>query len=130
MRLLQSKDFVIRLEAAKSLNVLKQGNPKLSIDQRLLTRIILRENTYYRNGINIIASLEKVIENYEEDEEKETDFNTDLLIARESLIELLNEQLHQSLECIFSQMTNSWISVASILLSIKLYSLSLFRFRL
>ena len=100
MRLLKSKDFTIRLEAAKSLNKLQLNTPNLRMEQRQITKIILKESRYYKNTINAISTLKKMIEN-QEFEESDDDALTDLLIARESLLEILEDQLEQSLECVF-----------------------------
>tara|TARA_R110002072_G_scaffold23949_3_gene82047 strand:- start:27928 stop:30771 length:2844 start_codon:yes stop_codon:yes gene_type:complete len=100
MRLLKSKDFTIRLEAAKSLNKLQLNTPNLRMEQRQITKIILKESRYYKNTINAISTLKKMIEN-QDFEESDDDALTDLLIARESLLEILEDQLEQSLECVF-----------------------------
>tara|TARA_R110002049_G_scaffold72395_19_gene186739 strand:- start:2016 stop:4859 length:2844 start_codon:yes stop_codon:yes gene_type:complete len=100
IRLLKSKDFTIRLEAAKSLNKLQLNTPNLRLEQRQITKIILKESRYYKNTINAISTLKKMIEN-QEFEESDDDALTDLLIARESLLEILEDQLEQSLECVF-----------------------------
>jgi AAA family ATP:ADP antiporter len=101
MRLLKSKDFIIRLEAAKSLNTIKFNSGSISIDQRQLTKIILKESLYYRNTINASASIKKLIDKDSKVEDLKSDIDTELRIARESLLEILNFQLDQGLECIF-----------------------------
>jgi len=103
MRLLQSKDFVIRLEAAKSLNKVQTKGANIKLDQRLLTKIILKESDYYRNSINASAAIKNEIEKGLDHPniDIESDVQTELLIARESLLEVLHYQLDQSLECIF-----------------------------
>jgi len=100
MRLLQSKDFVIRTEAAKSLNTLKLENVSLPVDQRLLTKILLKESTFYRNTLTAIVSIKGLIENSETDT-LDNDAQIESIIARENLLDLLLEQLDQSLDCIF-----------------------------
>ena len=100
VRLLHSKDFVIRLEAAKSLNTLKINNPSISIDQRQLSKILMKEGVFYRNTINAIASLQKSAMKLENEAEL-SDEDTELLIAREHLLDVLLSQLNESLECIF-----------------------------
>ncbi len=102
MRLLRSKDFVIRLEAAKSLNTIRSQFPQASLDQRLLTKIILRESTYYKNSINTLSSLKSSLaKSMNSETEMTNDLQVDLQIARESLIDILELQLEQSLECVF-----------------------------
>ncbi len=100
MRFLNSKDFTIRLEAAKSLNKLQLNTPSLKFDQRRITRIILKESQYYKNTINAISTLKRKSEE-QEFNDVEDDRETDLLIARESLLDILEDQLDQSLECVF-----------------------------
>jgi AAA family ATP:ADP antiporter len=101
MRMLQSKDFIIRLEAAQSLNKLQKKSSNLKFDQRAVTKVTLRESLYYRNSLNAIDTIRQLIETSGDAIDKETDRETDLLIARESLLELLHLQLDQSLESIF-----------------------------
>lgn len=100
MRFLQSKDFVIRTEAAKSLNALKLENVSVSVDQRMLTRILLKESTFYRNSLNAIVTLKASIDTTEVDTLQD-DAEIESVIARENLMDLLMDQLEQSLDCIF-----------------------------
>lgn len=100
MRFLQSKDFVIRTEAAKSLNTLKLENVSLSVDQRMLTRILLKESTFYRNTLNAIITFKGFVDSSDVDD-LESDDQIESVIARENLIDLLMDQLEQSLDCIF-----------------------------
>ncbi|WP_432412903.1 NTP/NDP exchange transporter [Rasiella sp. SM2506] len=100
MRFLQSKDFVIRTEAAKSLNTLKLENVSLAVDQRMLTRILLRESVFYRNTLHAIITLKGFIDTSQTDS-LDTDAEIESSIARENLVDLLLEQLNQSLDCIF-----------------------------
>lgn len=69
----------------------------------MLTKIILKESTYYRNGINSKAAIKNEMEKVQEEEidDGEADIQTELFVARESLLEVLDHQLDQSLECIF-----------------------------
>ena len=101
MRLLNSKDFVIRLEAAKSLNNIRKNGAAFNIDQRKLTRVILRESSYYRNSINTAASIKGVIEKSGIEDILDSDLETDKVIALENLLEILSDQLQQSLDAIF-----------------------------
>lgn len=101
MRLLNSKDFVIRLEAAKSLNNIQKSGAAFSVDQRRLTKAILKESNYYRYSINTSATIKKIIEKSSAEDNLDADRETDLLIARENLLEILADQLQQSLDAIF-----------------------------
>tara|TARA_A100000171_G_C2137219_1_gene151274 strand:+ start:1250 stop:4090 length:2841 start_codon:yes stop_codon:yes gene_type:complete len=101
LRFLQSKDFIIRTEAAKSLNILKLENVSLPVEQRLVTRILLRESVFYRNTLHAISTLKFHLENAET-ETLEDDAEIESIIARENLVDVLMEQLDQSLNCIFN----------------------------
>lgn len=88
------------MEAAKSLNKLKLENVSLSVDQRSLTKILLKEGVFYRNTLNAIASLKEMLHTSDVTE-VEDDAEVELIIARENLLDLLLLQLDQSLECMF-----------------------------
>ncbi|TYP75064.1 Npt1/Npt2 family nucleotide transporter [Aquimarina intermedia] len=99
LRLLGSKDILIRLEATKSLNRLQQDPNRLRLDQKKITRFILKESKYYKNTIRAIATLQNAIG--KEDTSRDYDSLTELNIARENLVEILQVQLDQGLQCIF-----------------------------
>ncbi|OAB76090.1 Npt1/Npt2 family nucleotide transporter [Cochleicola gelatinilyticus] len=101
MRLLRSKDFIIRSEAAKSLSLIKEKNSNLPVDQRQLTRILLKETNYYKNSLSAIATIKKAENESSLHPLEDTDIETELQIARENILQILNYQLDQSLECIF-----------------------------
>ncbi|TVZ51301.1 Npt1/Npt2 family nucleotide transporter [Dokdonia sp. Hel_I_53] len=99
-KFLSSKDVITRRRASKSIKKLLLENPILSIDKRKITRHILRESTYYQTTINAIATFNDLIN-------KSTIHNIthnqqDLLVARESIVSLLRNQLDASLESIFA----------------------------
>ncbi|WP_452224466.1 Npt1/Npt2 family nucleotide transporter [Lacinutrix chionoecetis] len=99
LSLLKSNDVIIRLESSKSLLKLRQRNPSLFYNKRVFKRAILRESKYYKNTIDAIASLQNTINNSLL--EPKNDSDTEVFIARQSLIEVLEEQLNSSLKCIF-----------------------------
>ncbi|MDX1461869.1 MAG: Npt1/Npt2 family nucleotide transporter [Marinirhabdus sp.] len=101
MRLLKSKDFVIRTQAAASLHSLKIKFISISVDQRQLTKILLRESAFYNTTLLAIATLKNSLAASDLDENA-TDRETELLIAREQLVEILFIQLDQGLSCIFN----------------------------
>ncbi len=101
MRLLRSKDFVIRLEAAKSLKIMRNNGLNVKIDQRQLVRIILTESKFYRESIHAIATIRGGLTAGDTVFSEADDRETDLFIARELLVDILMDQLDQSLECIF-----------------------------
>ncbi|MBQ0769469.1 MAG: MFS transporter, partial [Bizionia sp.] len=100
-RLMRSRDIVIRLEASKSLIKLKNKNSKLYFNKRLLKSLIIKESKYYKLTLNAMISVRYTI-----DESLQTldlsDKDTEILLARQSIEELLKLQQHQSLKCIFN----------------------------
>ncbi|WP_378188084.1 Npt1/Npt2 family nucleotide transporter [Aquimarina sp. W85] len=99
LRLLNSKDILIRLEATKSLNRLQQDPNRLRLDQNKITRFILKESKYYKNTIRAIATLQNAVSSNNVSNDYDT--FTEQNIAREHLIEILQVQLNQGLQCIF-----------------------------
>ena len=100
IRLLRSRDVVIRYEASKSLIKLRSKNKKLFFNKRLFKTEILNESKYYKETLDAIASIQNTIKQSENDV-VEKDSDTEVLIAREGLIDVLDEQLELSLKCIF-----------------------------
>ncbi|QNJ96925.1 ATP/ADP translocase-like protein [Constantimarinum furrinae] len=111
MRLLKSKDVIIRMEAAKSLKVLKNNGLQVKIDQRQLTRIIIKESTFYKETIHAIALLKANMSAPNEIDADNNDALTDLFIAREHLHNMLMVQLEQSLESIFKLLSLKYDNV-------------------
>lgn len=99
-RLMRSRDIVIRLEASKSLIKLKNRNNKLYFNKRQLKSLIIKESKYYKLTLNAMISVRYTI-----DKSLETldfsDKDTEILLARQSIEELLKLQQNQSLKCIF-----------------------------
>lgn len=100
LNLLKSNDIVIRLESSKSLLKLRTKNPDLFFNKRIFRREIIRESKYYKSTLDAIASIQNTI-NQEVVLEPKNDSDTEILIARQSLIDILEEQLETSLQCIF-----------------------------
>ena len=99
-RLMRSRDIVIRLEASKSLIKLKNKNSKLYFNKRQLKSLILKESKYYKSTLNAMISVRYTID----ESLKTVDFSdkaTEILLARQSIGELLKLQQKQSLKCIF-----------------------------
>ncbi len=99
-RLMRSRDIIIRLEAVKSLIKLKNNNSALDFNKRLLKSLIFKESKYYKTTVNAMLSVRYNIEQYK-DNDALTDKDTEILLARQSIEELLKQQQHQSLKCIF-----------------------------
>ena len=99
LRLLKSNDVVIRLESSKALLKLRQKNQSLFYNKRIFRSVILRESRYYKSTIDAIASIQNTINHALL--EPENDTITEVFIARQSLIDVLENQLETSLTCIF-----------------------------
>ncbi|WP_299208584.1 Npt1/Npt2 family nucleotide transporter [uncultured Dokdonia sp.] len=99
IRLLSSNDVIIRLEAAKSLLKLRSKNESLVFNIRVLKRKIIKESTYYRNTMIAIDSIKTVIEQTPEGLNKNLKMEIDS--TRQNLVDVLEEQLDTSLQCIF-----------------------------
>ncbi|MGB3606171.1 Npt1/Npt2 family nucleotide transporter [Psychroserpens sp.] len=97
----KSKDIVIRLAASRSLKKLENSSPKLYFSKRLFRNRIIAESAYYKRTLDAIASLQHII-NLELIETKSNPNATDLLIKRQDLIEILEEQSEDSLKCLFN----------------------------
>lgn len=100
MRLLRSKDIITRLEAAKSLMTLKSKNESLQINKRRIKTFIIRECRYANDTLDAIASFKQILVIYPDDLKAENS-DSQLDVARQSIIYILEEQLEQSFECIF-----------------------------
>lgn len=100
LNLLQSKDVQIRLETTKSLLKLKRKGLALNFNTRILRQRILVECRYYKRTLDAIATFTKLI-NDDIETSKGYD-NTEILITRESILKLLNEQLDDSFKSIFN----------------------------
>tara|TARA_R110001632_G_scaffold181878_1_gene301914 strand:- start:286 stop:3105 length:2820 start_codon:yes stop_codon:yes gene_type:complete len=96
MRLMKSRDVVIRLEASHSLNKLKHRNEKLYFNTRALKKLVIRESKYYKNTLIAISSLNEV-------EKRETEDGIIEAVAnsRQKIIDILEDQLYASLKCTF-----------------------------
>ncbi len=101
IRLLNSKDVVIRLAASKSLSKLEKSNAKLNFNKRYIRNRILKESNYYKRSISAIASIQNIINNTLLEGDT-SDNDTELLIARQSIIEIVEEQAQTSMESVFN----------------------------
>ncbi|WAC02401.1 hypothetical protein N7U66_01380 [Lacinutrix neustonica] len=99
LRLLRSNDVIIRLQVSRSLLRLKARNENLFFNKRVLKREIIKESEYYKDTIDAIFSIQNDIKNTSLEPKNDNDI--ELLIARESLIDVLEEQLETSLKIIF-----------------------------
>ena len=100
VRLLKSKSTVTRLEASKSLKKLRKNNQQLYISTRIIKAQILKESSNYKNILEIINSLQHLI-NAEVAKENAT-VDQDIYEARKEMITSLEVSLENSLRCIFN----------------------------
>jgi AAA family ATP:ADP antiporter len=99
-RLLKQKDVSIRVQTIIALSKLKEKAPELYINNRIIKTALLKECKFYKNTLSIIASLTITLEQSQVSD-KNTDNKTEILIARQSIVDILKEQEQQSLKCIF-----------------------------
>lgn len=99
--LLGSSDIVVRREASRSLSEIKDNNPNIKIRDKQLIKFIYAESDYYKQTIDAIASIQHAI-NVSLEHQDDSDKFTEILIARENLIEVLNDQKNLSLICLFN----------------------------
>ncbi len=100
IKLLKNKNLAIRLKAAKALYQLKEKNPKLKFQKRKIVRLILTECNLYYQALSAMYLQKKIAKSF--DVKKLEDEETEELIARNSLIEILAEHLGYALEQIFT----------------------------
>jgi AAA family ATP:ADP antiporter len=103
-RLLRSNDIVSRLQAARSLSRIHENGTRIPIDTRSWSKLLLRESVFYRKSISAIITIRQKIQATSDvglDSTTWLDSDTELLIARESLLEVLENQVDQGLETIF-----------------------------
>ena len=100
MGFLKSKDVNTRFEATKALIKLKTNNDTLYFSKRRLKKEIVRECRYGRESLDALASMRAIV-NSEIDKGFPENQKNDILSARNSIIAVLDEQLHTSLKSIF-----------------------------
>lgn len=98
--LLQSKDVQIRLETANSLLKLKRKGLSLNFDTNNLKRKILLECRYYKRTLDAVATFTSLLDK-SKTMSLTDDVATQTRIARESILNVLTEQLDYSFKCIF-----------------------------
>lgn len=100
MRLMKSRDFIIRMEASRSLLKLNTKNKKLTFNTRLFKTLILKEAKHYREALAIKNVLNNLI-NIDTNSESETVNVPEITEARRNIVEILEEQMETSLRTIF-----------------------------
>lgn len=100
-KFLLSKDVITRRQASKSLEKLQRKNANISIDRRRITKLILSESQFYKDTIIALATFTQLVNNTELSKEI-TDQETEILVARETIIQILRDQLNQSLNSVFT----------------------------
>ncbi|EDP94761.1 ATP/ADP translocase-like protein [Kordia algicida OT-1] len=104
MRLMKSRDFIIRMEASRSLLKLSNKNKKLVFNARLLKNLILKEAKHYRQALVTKNILNQLI-NVDTSTESETVNVPEITEARSAIVEILEEQMETSLRTIFKLLT-------------------------
>lgn len=100
MRLMRSRDFMTRCEASRSLLKLKGKQVKLIFNPRQLKGFVLKEIKQYKNALIAIDSLNMLLDKQSLQDSK-TDKEIELSIARQNIVDILQEQLETSLKTIF-----------------------------
>ncbi|QHI35000.1 hypothetical protein IMCC3317_03460 [Kordia antarctica] len=100
MGLMKSRDFIIRLEASRSLLKLNNKQAKLIFNTRLLRNLILKEAKHYKQALVARHLLSEIIASDTEMANKTIEI-AELTQARRNVVEVLEEQLDISLRTIF-----------------------------
>jgi len=99
-KLLRNKDLIVRLEAARALNVLKSKHPNLKFNKRDVVRLILQECKLYHKTLSAMQVQKQIFIRHEEIITNDKDM--EVFSARNSLIDLLERRLDHGLEQIFT----------------------------
>ncbi len=102
LRLLKSKDALVRLQSAKSLNKLEEKNKKLKFSDKRLNETIFNESMYFKNTLIAIQSVEEAMEKVNKSSKKTSFDITKAQTARKNLLKHLQKQLDYSLGTIFN----------------------------
>ncbi|MDH3322770.1 MAG: MFS transporter [Flavobacteriaceae bacterium] len=100
-RLLKSKDVLVRLNAAKSLENMEEHSHHIKISDKKLKSYVFEESLYFKNTLSAIQSLEKSLNKKGKKPKKGSDAGSDEFTARQQLIKHLKAQLDYSLQTIF-----------------------------
>ncbi len=101
LTLLKSRDVVVRRESSRTLSQMKERLANIRISDRQLIRYIISETKYFRETLDAIATIQNQISISMAKQDGSDEF-TELLIAREHLIDVLNDQKQLSLHCLFN----------------------------
>ncbi|NNE31098.1 MAG: MFS transporter [Winogradskyella sp.] len=100
LKLLKSRDVLIRYEVSKALLKLKSNNDALYFNKRRLKKEIIKECKYGKETLDALASMRNIT-NVNPHNKYSGDQKSEINIARESIIEVLDDQLITSLKSIF-----------------------------
>ncbi len=101
LQLLESKDVLVRTNAAKVLEKIKNKDIKLKISDKRLSENIFNECLYFKNSLSAIYSLEDFVRKLEKDKESNK-LGLEEQSARKNLLDYLQDQLDISLKTIFN----------------------------
>lgn len=93
--LFEYSDFVVRQEALRTLTTLKQKFPYLKFDQKYVVRRIFAEANLYQDTLSALYAQNQL------SSQKGDETSNEIVIARKSLINLLERRLDGNLERIF-----------------------------
>ena len=101
MRFLKSKDVIIRFESAKALIRLKSKNENLYYNKSRLKKEVIRECRYCKETLDALESMRIIVDSNDLSSPLNLENKNDITTARNSIINVLDEQLHMSLKSIF-----------------------------
>jgi len=102
LRLLRSKDVLVRLQSARALNKLEDKNHKLKFSDKRLSENIFNECMYFKNTLVSLQSVEKALEKAGKSSKNKSSDVKKAQAARIKLLKHLQKQLDYSLETIFN----------------------------
>ncbi|MEN8123578.1 MAG: Npt1/Npt2 family nucleotide transporter [Bacteroidota bacterium] len=100
-RLLKSKNVLVRLNAAISLENIEELNKQIKISNNRLRDYIFDESLYFKNTLVSIRTIERTIKKVEKNSKIDPDSHKDELTARKALLKHLKTQQDNSLKIIF-----------------------------
>jgi len=116
LRLLRSKDVLVRLQSARSLNKLEDKDHHLKISDERLSDNIFNESMYFKNTMVAMQSVEKAYDRINRSSKKDLPEVSKAQTVRKTLLKHLQKQMDYSLETIFNLLsikyTNADMKVA------------------
>ncbi|MEN8187298.1 MAG: Npt1/Npt2 family nucleotide transporter [Bacteroidota bacterium] len=101
LRLLKSKDVLVRLNAAKALENIEETNHLIRISDKRLGENLFNECSYFKNTLTAIQAIEKSVVNNDKNVKDDPKKIVKEQSARKAILDQLQVQLDRSLETIF-----------------------------